>query len=427
MRPARLLHVGTLLLMLAYTLSATLPGDEAAPRYTVNLDLPPRDRWNATIQKSNATIQKSLDILMKQNIVSEGLKYTSSLFRNEERLAAWFPGEMKEEAEALAELLGKDVSLIAFIALIYDTTASKTIDRDACTGVIVQSSEGGIMHGRTLDYSLKESMTLITSIVDFQKGGETVYSTIHYLGIPASNSLQKPGAFTISHNERDQGSIIENWFDEFVEKRVSTFSAIRQVGEQCSTFDQAVDQLSKVRLSADSYFIVGGVKPSEGAVITRDRNRVYKTWRMGEYPGSKWYVLETNYDIDKAPGRTDKRRDVARRWLDAQGPTNFTVDVMWQLVTDIEYNRTAGERPIYNNGTVFSAVMQASAPGNLKVVVHHGLGPEPPSLPHASASAPAPVECYKLIGSEKCQAQKANPCCNWGRHGCVQEPDSWCK
>merc|ERR1712159_350084 len=119
-----------------------------------------------------------------------------------------------------------------------------------------------------------------------------------YLGMPGFNTVQRPGAFSISNDERDQGLILANWDDFFIQRRVSTFAAIRQTAEKAASWSDAVHQLSQVKLSADSYFIIAGVKAGEGAVVTRDRNDVYKTFRMGEYPGSDWYLLETNYDIN---------------------------------------------------------------------------------------------------------------------------------
>ena len=60
---------------------------------------------------------------------------------------------------------------LAFISSIYDLTASGTISNKACTGVLVPSAEGAIIHGRTLDYSLRAAMLGITAVVDFQRGG----------------------------------------------------------------------------------------------------------------------------------------------------------------------------------------------------------------------------------------------------------------
>lgn len=48
-------------------------------------------------------------------------------------------------------------------------------------------------------------------------------------------------------------------------------------------------------------------------------------------------------------------------------------------------------------------------------------------LPDAAGTAADPVLCYKLLSSDKCNAQKVNPCCAWGRYGCVEEPATRCK
>jgi hypothetical protein len=43
---------------------------------------------------------------------------------------------------------------------------------------------------------------------------------------------------------------------------------------------------------------------------------------------------------------------------------------MMRCMTNVDHNKSLGERPVYNSGTVYSAVMQASKPENLKVIVH---------------------------------------------------------
>lgn len=45
-------------------------------------------------------------------------------------------------------------------------------------------------------------------------------------------------------------------------------------------FNQAVTLLSKVPMIADAYLIVAGVKPGEGAVITRDRTALANLWKL---------------------------------------------------------------------------------------------------------------------------------------------------
>ena len=54
---------------------------------------------------------------------------------------------------------------------LYDLTASATVHHHACTSIVVQAIDGGIAHGRNLDYGLGKAMRAITVIVDWHSGG----------------------------------------------------------------------------------------------------------------------------------------------------------------------------------------------------------------------------------------------------------------
>lgn len=67
--------------------------------------------------------------------------------------------------------------------------------------------------------------------------------------------------------------------------------------ENITTFNDAVTYLSKTDLIAPAYFIVGGLQPYEGAVITRSQFEVVNMWRLNASSSGieSWYLLETNY------------------------------------------------------------------------------------------------------------------------------------
>lgn len=45
-------------------------------------------------------------------------------------------------------------------------------------------------------------------------------------------------------------------------------------------FDSAIRQLSQATVIADMYYIVGGIKAGQGAVITKNRLSVADVWRL---------------------------------------------------------------------------------------------------------------------------------------------------
>lgn len=71
----------------------------------------------------------------------------------------------------------------------------------------------------------------------------------------------------------------------------------RHLMENITNFQDAVKFLSRTDLIAPAYFIVGGVNPEEGAVITRSQFEVVDLWHLNASSSGieSWYLLETNY------------------------------------------------------------------------------------------------------------------------------------
>jgi hypothetical protein len=177
---------------------------------------------------------------------------------------------------------------------------------------------------------------------------------------------------TVSQDERDQGSIFTNWLDLFLLRRMSTLATIRQVVQDATSFEDAVDRFSKnVSLAADSYFVLGGTKAGEGAVVTRSRGtKDVDVWRLGDDANATWFVLETNYDHWKPAGAHDDRRTVGREHMEQVGPAAFHTDQMWGVLSDTRHNSTLGQRAVYNSDTVYTwAGSAALGPSVSKVMV----------------------------------------------------------
>jgi len=136
---------------------------------------------------------------------------------------------------------------------------------------------------------------------------------------PVFNTAVKYGSFSVSQDERDTGSFLTNLWDVIVLGRTALFIQMRKAMDEIDTFDNAVKFFSKIKLSAASYFILGGAKSGEGAVVTRDRDSLVDVWRLNASAG-RWYVVETNYDHSSNPPKGDNRRAPLMRTLNATGP-----------------------------------------------------------------------------------------------------------
>ena len=66
---------------------------------------------------------------------------------------------------------------------------------------------------------------------------------------------------------------------------------------------------------APGYYILGGRKPYEGAIIARDRQALAEMTTMSQADKNGWYILETNYDHSKPTLYLDDRRTPGNRCM----------------------------------------------------------------------------------------------------------------
>ena len=120
-----------------------------------------------------------------------------------------------------------------------------------------------------------------------------------------------------------------------------------------TTFAAVVSGLSSGQQIDQNYFIVGGVKPSEGAIISRDRAKAVDVWYLGRNATSShdgWYRLQTNYDHWNPVPKADDRRTPGYQNMDDMGQgtvsKNLFKDVMhvW---------------PTFNHHTDYTVMMSA--------------------------------------------------------------------
>jgi len=135
-----------------------------------------------------------------------------------------------------------------------------------------------------------------------------------------------------------------------------------------TTFDEALSFFGSLKLNAASYFILGGTKPGEGAVLTCDRDQVADVWKLDANAG-RWYLVETNYDHSASPPFHDDRRHPLQRAMNATGSDKISAATMWDVISVTAVNTSAGERAPLNSETIYSTVMQASKPEVFKTVI----------------------------------------------------------
>ena len=354
-----------------YLLLATATADRTPPRIAVDLSLPPQNRWDAVFTtERNASLWEALGLIDSISPLFKTLLGIAAKIPIHD-LHGWMPADQADELKAMVRLTKAPIGQLVALNAIYDLTASATTHSHACTSIVVESEDGHISHGRNLDYSLGKAMRKITYIMDFkEKKNKTSFTAVGYLGMTGFNTVVKPGGWALTHDERDQGFIGEDWLNVLLKRRILTFALIRSLAQTAATFDDAVEALSSTPLDAPSYFVVSGIKAGEGALITRSRDPASNNastpvvYRLDASKG-RWYLLETNYDHDGPVDPHDDRRDVGQRSMARLGRAKAaSIDGLLTVLGDNGHcNSTRGERPVLNSHTVYTAAFAASDEG----------------------------------------------------------------
>lgn len=63
------------------------------------------------------------------------------------------------------------------------------------------------------------------------------------------------------------------------------------------SYPEAIYTATSAHVTAPVYLIIGGVARDQGAILTRDRNKLDDFWPLESSATSThaWYILETNY------------------------------------------------------------------------------------------------------------------------------------
>ena len=334
------------------------PAPVPAKRYTVNLDLPPEQRWTEVVKDHEESIIRLIQS-MKQALPAELASLVATLG---EDIDKYMPYPYGQEIVGISNTLTNTTVSDAVLGnILYELTAygNQNIGVESkgvkmCTSIVAQTLNGSIYHGRNLDYSFPDLLRDMTVIVDFQQGGQTVYTGTTFAGLIGLATAQKPHAYTISVNERDAGTWWMNAFEALLAGTHGiTFLLVRDaVSDKEMDFESAVNSLTSSRLIAPSYIIVGGVKPGEGVVITRDRTAAKDLWQMDPDNGH-WYLVETNYDHWLPPPAGDNRRDPAIKAMDGTTRAGLNNTSLFKVLST---------PPMLNSGTTYTATMSAAMP-----------------------------------------------------------------
>jgi len=313
------------------------------PKFTLNLDLPPNQRWTQIC--SVPQYQQMAQFLY--NTVKSILPNHGVYFEDlgEELNTMYFPHELAEEIRGCAASLGVPFGWLTLFNLGYEVS-------DACTSIVAQTPDGKILHARNLDFwdgmGFTATLKGMAAQIDFQKGGKTLFTTSTFAGFVGALSGIKSGGYSVTIDTRFYPDGIVELFYEVIaaitERNASLVTFLtRQVLQNDNDFTSALAALSSEELIADVYYIIAGTKAGEGAVISRNRTEAADVWKL-DAP-SRWFEVQTNYDHWQQPPWFDNRVDPANDGMNAIGQSKISLDTMMQVLST---------KPVFNLQTTYS-------------------------------------------------------------------------
>nr|KAF6427168.1 N-acylsphingosine amidohydrolase 1 [Rousettus aegyptiacus] len=310
------------------------------PWYTINLDLPPYKRWQELItDKAPAlkVIVKSLKDVVNAFVPSG--KIMQIVDQKLPGLLGNFPGPYEEEMKGIADITGIPLA---------------------------EDKKGHLIHGRNMDFGIflgwnvnnhswvvTEELKPLTVNLDFQRNNKTVFKASSFAGYVGVLTGFKPELFSLTLNERfsTNGGYM-GVLEWILGKKDAMWIGFitRSVLENSTSYEEAKNILTKTKILAPAYFILGGNKSGEGCVITRDRKKSLDVYELNSKQG-RWYVVETNYDRWKSPLFLDDRRAAAKMCLNQTTQENISLPTIYDILST---------KPVLNKLTVFTTLIDVT-------------------------------------------------------------------
>lgn len=101
------------------------------------------------------------------------------------------------EIDAIAKLSGYPFEKIFVLNFMYEFSTIK-----ACSGIIVRTAEGKIIHGRNLDFNMWLLLSNLVANLQYHRGGQLVFSVDTVVGSVFTLTANKPGGFSVEVNTR---------------------------------------------------------------------------------------------------------------------------------------------------------------------------------------------------------------------------------
>jgi hypothetical protein len=295
------------------------------PTYTLNLDLPPNQRYNKFVHLYNETVWLFYDRFFAHDPILTDILYDITKERgleNEEQqgeiegmaTASGLPLPFVQGIQMLYELQTLMVPIVNFthhnksyygrdyIPLKYKALRDVLPWNGGCTGIIARNAnDGTVYHARNLDFMPYQIMHDLVYDAKFVKGGKILFESQMIAGYTMPITAIKRGlhGYAIERNTRytDHWGGNKEMFNNLKSGRNLNGWTLRKILETATTFDDAVKAISIAPFVSTEYAIISGVQ--KGVILAKNPDNVAYKQVLGErnFDEPNDYIIMTNFDF----------------------------------------------------------------------------------------------------------------------------------
>ena len=190
----------------------------------------------------------------------------------------------------------------------------------------------------------------LLSTGNYYRNGKLIYSSDIFAGFIGTLTGIRYEGFTLSLNQRNNRTrgifnIIKTFF---IKNEDNVPYLLRKVLNSNKTYEEALETLSKKKLDAPVYFIIGGKNHNQGAIISRTFKGIQNFTTLNNETNG-WFLVQTNYDRFLPDPVKDRRRIPAENRINSIGKLKINESILFEDVLSLV--------PNLNNKTIETVIM----------------------------------------------------------------------
>eukprot|EP00164_Ancoracysta_twista_P010946 GFYU01016682.1.p1 GENE.GFYU01016682.1~~GFYU01016682.1.p1 ORF type:complete len:469 (-),score=72.64 GFYU01016682.1:29-1411(-) len=321
-----------------------MAGPAIIPRYRIDLDKPPSERWQEVIRDFREKIlqtEQTIEAIIQESAgwIGGALEtIASSVLSGVTKVGKVYYGE---ELKGISKESGLKLGKLTAMQLVYEAVA-------CCTSIVVPDEQGRPIHIRTMDWDM-DFLGDMTVDVQVCRGSTVLFHGTTWAGYVGMLTGVRPGGYSCSVNFRVADGTYWSNLKRAIGGSWPSGFLLREVLESTPDYAQASTYLRNSELIAPTYFTIAGMNVNEGVILARDPKSVHIETPMSQ----RGFLVQSNIDQECFDQDYDilysiQRRRIASDYLQSIAAVT-SADQLWSLM---------GRRPILNDLTVSATYMQ---------------------------------------------------------------------